>query len=121
MRKGAVFGRQTMPKPPLQRDQPKHPWEKGDRSNLPERPGGCFAQIGPVPFFQDHASLFRIRLSAEDKRDNLKFPRRSVKKDKLSLGSYPSGISMGNPRSCCHVSESVWQSGMPIEEKLEKE
>ena len=23
---------------------------KGDRSNLPERPGGCFAQIGPVPF-----------------------------------------------------------------------
>ena len=25
--------------------------DKGDRSNLPERPGGCFAQIGPVPFF----------------------------------------------------------------------
>jgi len=25
--------------------------EKGDRSNLPERPEGCFAQIGPVPFF----------------------------------------------------------------------
>jgi hypothetical protein len=25
--------------------------EKGDRSNLPERPGGCCAQIGPVPFF----------------------------------------------------------------------
>jgi len=25
--------------------------EKGDRSNLPERPGGCSAQIGPVPFF----------------------------------------------------------------------
>ncbi len=24
--------------------------EKGDRSNLPERPSGCFAQIGPVPF-----------------------------------------------------------------------
>ncbi len=23
---------------------------KGDRSNLPERPSGCFAQIGPVPF-----------------------------------------------------------------------
>jgi len=23
---------------------------KRDRSNLPERPGGCFAQIGPVPF-----------------------------------------------------------------------
>jgi len=26
--------------------------EKGDRSNLPERPEGCFAQIGPVPFFR---------------------------------------------------------------------
>jgi len=25
--------------------------EKGDGANLPERPGGCFAQIGPVPFF----------------------------------------------------------------------
>ena len=25
--------------------------EKGDRSNLPERPEGCSAQIGPVPFF----------------------------------------------------------------------
>ncbi len=25
--------------------------EKGDRSNLPERPAGCCAQIGPVPFF----------------------------------------------------------------------
>jgi len=24
---------------------------KGDRSNLPERPAACFAQIGPVPFF----------------------------------------------------------------------
>ena len=24
--------------------------EKGDRSNLPERPEGCCAQIGPVPF-----------------------------------------------------------------------
>jgi NADH-quinone oxidoreductase subunit C len=27
------------------------PREKGDRSNLPERPSGCSAQIGPVPFF----------------------------------------------------------------------
>jgi len=25
--------------------------EKGDGANLPERPGGCFAQISPVPFF----------------------------------------------------------------------
>jgi len=25
--------------------------EKGVRSNLPERPGGCYAQIGPDPFF----------------------------------------------------------------------
>ena len=26
------------------------PAEKGIRSNLPERPGGCCAQTGPVPF-----------------------------------------------------------------------
>ena len=25
--------------------------EKGDKPNLPERPAGCCAQIGPVPFF----------------------------------------------------------------------
>ena len=25
---------------------------KGDRSNFPERPAGCFAEIGPVPFSQ---------------------------------------------------------------------
>jgi len=31
--------------------------EKGDRSNLPERPGGCCAQIGPVPFFRDRFVL----------------------------------------------------------------
>jgi uroporphyrinogen decarboxylase len=30
-------------------DSPDGPG-KGDRSNLPERPEGCFAQIGPVPF-----------------------------------------------------------------------
>jgi hypothetical protein len=29
--------------------------KKWDRSNLPERPGGCFAQIRPVPFFLRHA------------------------------------------------------------------
>jgi predicted aldo/keto reductase-like oxidoreductase len=28
-----------------------HCKEKGDGANLPERPGGCFAQISPVPFF----------------------------------------------------------------------
>ena len=25
-------------------------WEKGDRHHLPERPGGCCAQMVPVPF-----------------------------------------------------------------------
>ena len=29
---------------------------KGDRSNLPERPEGCFAQIGPVPFSRSGGS-----------------------------------------------------------------
>ena len=38
--------------------------EKGVRSNLPERPGGCFAQIGPDPFF-----LFRP-LPADAKRED---------------------------------------------------
>jgi hypothetical protein len=28
--------------------------EKGDGANLPERPGGCFAQISSVPFFVAH-------------------------------------------------------------------
>ena len=32
---------------------------KGDRSNLPERPGGCSAQIGPVPFSGDRSSSLR--------------------------------------------------------------
>jgi hypothetical protein len=27
--------------------------EKGDRHHLPERPGGCFAQMVPVPFFPE--------------------------------------------------------------------
>ena len=26
-------------------------WEKGDRHHLPERPGGCLAQMVPVTFF----------------------------------------------------------------------
>jgi len=33
------------------------PGEKGDKSNLPERPGGCFAQIGLIPFFSDAAGF----------------------------------------------------------------
>jgi hypothetical protein len=32
--------------------------EKGDGANLSERPGGCFAQISPVPFFD--AALLRV-------------------------------------------------------------
>src|SRR6516165_8744158 len=28
------------------------PLKKGDRPHLPERPFGCFAQMGPVPFFE---------------------------------------------------------------------
>jgi metallo-beta-lactamase family protein len=31
---------------------------KGDRSNLPERPGGCFAQIGPVPFSRPELPVY---------------------------------------------------------------
>ena len=31
--------------------------EKGDSPHLPERPGGCFAQMGTVPFFRPHFDL----------------------------------------------------------------
>ena len=31
--------------------------EKGVRSNLPIRPGGCCAQIGPAPFFRSNRGL----------------------------------------------------------------
>ncbi len=35
--------------------------EKGDSPHLPERPEGCFAQMGTVPFFQrKHIHVFRI-------------------------------------------------------------
>jgi putative mRNA 3-end processing factor len=30
--------------------------KKGDRPHLPERPGGCSAQMGPVPFFPEGAA-----------------------------------------------------------------
>jgi radical SAM protein len=41
------------------------PEEKGDRSNLPERPGGCLAQIGPVPF-SPSGKLHRAPLGVGD-------------------------------------------------------
>ena len=40
------------------------PHEKGDRSNLPERPEGCFAQIGPVPFFVRWLGFYALALAA---------------------------------------------------------
>ena len=40
---------------------------KGDRSNLPERPGGCSAQIGPVPF----SGPSKIQLQPENVRNGL--------------------------------------------------
>jgi len=44
--------------------------EKGDRSNLPERPGGCCAQIGPVPFFDSiREELDRLRPDKADRND----------------------------------------------------
>ncbi len=51
---------------------------KGDRSNLPERPGGCSSQIGPVPF----SSGFQLVT-----------PQRSIEAEKVVLAtggqSYP--------------------------------
>ena len=42
--------------------------EKGDSPHLPERPGGCFAQMGTVPFFvRDYAEQYCDgTLSADD-------------------------------------------------------
>ena len=37
---------------------------KGDRSNLPERPSGCYAQIGPVPFSELDQALSAHRREA---------------------------------------------------------
>ena len=37
--------------------------EKGDRYNLPARPGGCFAQIVPVPFFLLLAAALAVSLT----------------------------------------------------------
>ena len=42
--------------------------EKGDRSNLPERPEGCFAQIGPVPFFAFFFAFQASPVNPEDTR-----------------------------------------------------
>jgi biotin synthase len=36
---------------------PSRAVKKGDRSNLPERPEGCFTQIGPVPFFHNRLAI----------------------------------------------------------------
>ncbi len=58
-----------------------HPteWEKGDSPHLPERPGGCFAQMGTVPFFPTGSASAaaladlpsKIRLQPENVRNGL--------------------------------------------------
>jgi tRNA-2-methylthio-N6-dimethylallyladenosine synthase len=35
--------------------------KKGDRTHLPERPEGCFAQMGPVPFFRPPSAQAMVR------------------------------------------------------------
>jgi len=42
--------------------------QKGDRSNLPERPEGCFAQIGPVPFLETGGIFYVTDRAAEQAR-----------------------------------------------------
>ena len=34
--------------------------EKGDGTHLPERPGGCFAQMSPVPFFAEDRGAYTL-------------------------------------------------------------
>ena len=38
--------------------------KRGGRSNLPERPGGCCAQIGPVPFSPEQQTAQKIERQA---------------------------------------------------------
>jgi hypothetical protein len=65
----------------------RHRGEKGDGPHLPERPGGCFAQMGTVPFFApwqqrtpitpaERAAFGRtVRGHRESARDELGYPQ----------------------------------------------
>ena len=67
---------------------------KGDRSNLPERPGGCCAQIGPVPFFASPPSWPSKRANPSSlcaKRSTGSVRRRSEKGDRSNLPERPGG------------------------------
>ena len=44
------------------------PEEKGDRSNFPERPEGCYAQIGPVPSFPQYSPRTLFQTNGRQRR-----------------------------------------------------
>jgi hypothetical protein len=64
---------------------------KGDRSNLPERPSGCFAQIGPVPFSSAECQLAVMQLArrTDDRYRDLPEKLRREAADWLTQGDAP--------------------------------
>ena len=61
--------------------------EKGDRHHLPERPGGCFAQMVPVPFFpgSDEVTLHFAPRQGFQAIDN-RIQRQAVGQHRNSVG-----------------------------------
>lgn len=60
-------------------EAPKTNDRKGDRSSLPERPVGCCAQIGPVPFSKPRPSYLRVLAT---------FARNSLVRDMTFRGNF---------------------------------
>jgi hypothetical protein len=52
--------------------------EKGDSPHLPERPEGCFAQMGTVPFFPSGMTQSFDELAAKYGEDNARFLREEL-------------------------------------------
>jgi hypothetical protein len=76
--------------------------EKGDRSILPERPEGCFAQNGPVPFVDAFVDALKRdpandlfwrfnmrRLSAEEVRDSIQAVTGNLSSQMYGPSYYP--------------------------------
>jgi multiple sugar transport system ATP-binding protein len=70
---------------------------KGDRSNLPARPGGCCAQIGPVPFFRPS----RRRSPPQADRHDLSRPGRQLAVDGPNAARQRAGVPRGVLQPAC--------------------
>ena len=83
-------------------------WEKGDSPHLPERPEGCFAQMGTVPF---PASVLagrhrrRVRRAAGDRGDR---GYGGGKIDLLGAGAFRRGGAKGPPAGATRLAAHRW-------------